>query len=159
MSPNLLPGSRAESLEGHEERKGPETGCSKSGTHTEAPLWICAEASSEQGQMPHCVPPCPYTTSRGPAQRGDGCWDVAVRVPGCGEKFLVVTFLPSLSRREGEDGAVEELSLLCQPGTLNAQHVPREPTESQTCWFLENTPSEKPPRLARSNWTPRELPP
>lgn len=38
LHPNLLPGSQAESPEGHEERKGPETGCSKSRTPTEVKL-------------------------------------------------------------------------------------------------------------------------
>lgn len=89
--------------------------------------------------MPRCVPACPHAMNHGPAQCGDRCWDVAVRVPSWGEKFLMVTFLPALCRREGEDGAAKELSLLCHSGMVHAHHVPREPTESQICWLLEHT--------------------
>lgn len=53
----------------------------------------------------------------------------------------MVTFLPALCRRGSEDGPAKELSFLCQPGMVHAQHVPREPTEPQICWFLEHTPA------------------
>lgn len=83
--------------------------------------------------MPQWVPARPRTMSHGPAQCGDRCWAVSVRVPSWGEVSCGDLLPTSPVQEEGKDGAAKEWSLLCQPGTVHTQCVPREPTESQIC--------------------------
>lgn len=100
--------------------------------------------------MPECVPVCPHTMSRGPAQCGDRCWDLAVRVPGWGEKFLMVTsFLPALCWRDGEDGAAKELSFLCSLAQYMPSMCPGSPLSVRFPGSLSTLLLEKPIQICQ----------